>query len=380
MTLCVAIDASPLLTSFTGIAQYTRELAQRVMRTAGIEAHFCYGLYWDRALRSEPVRHFDEVRRSVRNILPGSRIVYRTLQQAVFSAGARSRHIDVYHSPIFLPLRFPGPTVVTVHDLSHIRFPETHPADRVRVLQRQLPRAIERARYVLVDSDFVRREVLATFGTPADRVVTISLGVSLAFRRRVGAETAAVLSKHGLASGRYVLSVGTLEPRKNVLGTLEAYCGLPESVRKAYPLVLVGAKGWKMEATNRRLAELVRSREIRRLGYVPQEELPILYAGAAAFVYPSLYEGFGLPVLEAMASGVPVVTSNSSSLVEVAGDAALTVDPQDAGAIRAALHSVLEESAERSTRIARGIEWARRFTWERCAEQTVAVYRDAARA
>ncbi len=380
MMLQLAVDASPLLTPFTGISRYTRELMERVAATPGVETHLCYGLYWDRALRAEPLRHFDDVRRSVRSVLPGARVLYRALQQAVFSAGVSRRHIAVYHSPNFLPLRFGGPTVITVHDLSHLRYPETHPADRVRVLERGLPRAIERARYVLVDSEFVRQEVLATFAVAPEKVVTVPLGVSAGFRPRPRAETASALSKHGLAHGGYVLTVGTLEPRKNLAGTLEAYCGLPEVVRKRFPLVLVGAAGWKMEGMNRRLAALAHSGDVRRLGFVSQEELPALYAGAAAFLYPSIYEGFGLPVLEAMASGVLVVTSNRSSLVEVAGDAAMTVDPEDPAAIRAALESMLEESPERTTRIARGIAWARPFTWERCAEQTIAVYRSAARA
>jgi len=252
-----------------------------------------------------------------------------------------------------------------------------HPEDRVRHMNKLLPSAIERATFVLVDCESVRQEVLSQFPVPGEKVVTTLLGVSESFRAMPPDQTAPVLAKYGLARGNYILSVGTLEPRKNLIRTLEAYSSLPQPTRKAFPLALVGTAGWRMNALQERLKTLLRSGDVRMLGYVAQDELPALYAGAGAFVYPSLYEGFGLPVLEALASGVPTVTSNRGALLEIAGDAALTVEPEDPVAIREGLQSVLESSLDRRERIARGVAWARTFTWERCAEQTVQVYRRA---
>jgi alpha-1,3-rhamnosyl/mannosyltransferase len=373
----VAVDALPLLTPSTGLAQYTRELMRRVGRIPDIDLCFCYGLYWADELREGPLPYFDGLRRSARAAIPGARVLYGLVRQAVFSAGVRRRDIDLHHAPNFLPSRFSGPIVITVHDLSYLKYPQTHPPDRVRHLNRYLPSAIERASFVLVDSDFVRQEVLSHFAVPEEKVVTTYLGVSEDFRVMPPERTAAVLNKHGLARGGYILSVGTLEPRKNLRRTLEAYGNLPRATRNAFPLALAGMAGWGMEGVQQHLKALVRSGDVRLLGYVAPKELPLLYAGAAAFVYPSLYEGFGLPVLEALASGVPAVTSNRGSLVEIAGKAAITVEPEDSLAIQRGLEAALQIFVERDARIARGIAWARTFTWERCAEQTVEVYRRA---
>lgn len=373
----VAVDALPLLIPSTGIAHYTRELMRRVGRAPEVELFLCYGLYWARELRETPLPYYDNLRRSARRAMPSTRALYGLLRQAVFSAGVRRRRIDLHHAPNFLPFRFSGPVVITVHDLSFIKYPETHPHDRVQHMHKFLPSAIERASFILVDSEFVRQEVLSQFTIPDEKVVTTLLGVSESFGAMPSERTATVLEKHKLAHGGYVLSVGTLEPRKNLLRTLEAYGSLAPATRKAFPLALVGGAGWRMEAMQDRLKALVRTGDVRLLGYVAQEELPALYAGAAAFVYPSLYEGFGLPVLEALASGVPTVTSNRGALLEIAGEAAVTVEPEDPVAIRQGLQAVLEPSPDRDRRIASGIAWARTFTWERCAEQTIQVYRRA---
>jgi alpha-1,3-rhamnosyl/mannosyltransferase len=171
------------------------------------------------------------------------------------------------------------------------------------------------------------------------------------------------------------LAVSTLEPRKNLPRLLMAYARLPEALRARHPLALVGAKGWLNAELEQHLAPLERTGQLRRLGYVSQEDLPALYAGAHAFAYPSLYEGFGLPLLEAMASGAPALSSRCSSLPEVAGAAALLIDPEDLDALTAGLERLLDDAPWRVQARARGLEQARRFSWERCVEDTVAVYR-----
>ncbi|MCB1771577.1 MAG: glycosyltransferase family 4 protein, partial [Candidatus Competibacteraceae bacterium] len=170
-------------------------------------------------------------------------------------------------------------------------------------------------------------------------------------------------------------AVSTLEPRKNLPRLLIAYARLPEALRARHPLALVGAKGWLNTELERHLAPLERTGQLRRLGYVPQDDLPALYAGAHAFAYPSLYEGFGLPLLEAMASGIPALSSHRSSLPQVAGDAALLINPEDIDDLTAGLEHLLSDELWRAAARPRGLEQARRFSWERCVEETIAVYR-----
>jgi glycosyltransferase involved in cell wall biosynthesis len=338
-----------------------------------------YGFRWSTELREAAVPGIVSAKNAFKRVVPKSYEVLRAMRQMSFYVGARRRRIDIYHAPNFLPLAFYGPTVITVHDLSFMRYPQTHPKERVQVMERRLPKAIAASEFVLVDSDFVRDEVMEVYGAPADKVITTHLGVSERFRAMSAQETRPVLDHYGLVHAGYILSVGTLEPRKNLAGTLEAFALLPPQLRSAYPLALVGMTGWKMEHMSARIDALATEGHVKPMGYVADEHLPYLYAGAAAFIYPSIYEGFGLPVLEALAAGTPVVTSNRASLKEVAGAEAATLDPDDFAGLCAALREALEDGGGPQAR-ERRIAWARTFTWQRCAEQTLAVYRRALRA
>jgi glycosyltransferase involved in cell wall biosynthesis len=296
-------------------------------------------------------------------------------RRLLFARGVGARGIDLYHEPNYVPLRYDVPVVVTIHDLSWLKYPGTHPLDRVRWLERGLPRALERASAILVDSEFVRQEVLVTFGLPSERVRTALLGVSSAFRPRNCTETADTLRPLNLNHGEYLLTVGTIEPRKNVGHILAAYAALPSELRDRHPLVVAGAKGWRAGDLEKELRILAGRGQIRFLGHVPAEGLPDLFAGAAAFVFPSRYEGFGLPPLEAMASGVPVVVSDRASLPEVVGDAGLKLDPDHPERTTETLAALLEDPVERAALAARGLVRAATFTWEACAQRTLGAYR-----
>lgn len=377
-SLNLAIDGIALLSPSTGIGRYTRELIRQYLHSEEVRPFIHYGLRWSTALREAPLAGIVSAKQAFKRVIPQSYEVMRAARQVSFFLGARRHRIDLYHAPNFLPLRFGGPTVITVHDLSFIRYPQTHPKERVRVLERRLPKDIERSRFVLVDSDFVRREVIEVYGAAPEKVITTYLGVSEKFRPMAADETRAVLEKHGLRHGAYVLSVGTLEPRKNLTGTLEAFGMLPAALRQRYPLAVVGMAGWHMGHVSSRLSAMAAEGVVKPLGYVPDDDLPMLYAGSAAFIYPSIYEGFGLPVLEALATGTAVVTSNRASLPEVAGDQAAALDPDDHAGLSAALREALESPPDDRAR-AKRVAWARSFTWQRCAEQTAAVYRRALR-
>ena len=303
--------------------------------------------------------------------------VSRLLLQRAFDRGAG--RFDVYFEPSFLPLRFDGPTVITVHDLSHVRFAQTHPLSRVRIMHKLLPAAIERAAHILTDSFFQRDEITAHFGIPADRVTVAHLGVAAEFRPRREPECAPVLQRHGLRYRGYLLAVGTLEPRKNLGMVLDAYARLPAALRQRYPLVVAGFRGWNTQALAPRLRALARSGEVRALGFVDEADLPAIYSAASLFLYPSLYEGFGLPALEAMASRIPVIVSNCSSLPEVVGDAGVQVAPQDAPGMSLEIVRLLEDAALWERHSLAGLDRSRRFSWESCAAVTAGVLERAAR-
>src|SRR3954463_718442 len=182
LAMNLAIDALALLSPSTGIARYTRELVSQFMSRAELRPFLHYGLRWSTGLREAPMPGIVSAKDAFKRVVPQSYEVLRAMRQVSFFLGAKRRHIDLYHAPNFLPLRFYGPTVITVHDLSFMRYPETHPKERVQVMERRLPKAIAASEFVLVDSDFVRDEVIEVYGAPADKVITTHLGVSERFQ------------------------------------------------------------------------------------------------------------------------------------------------------------------------------------------------------
>jgi alpha-1,3-rhamnosyl/mannosyltransferase len=242
-------------------------------------------------------------------------------------------------------------------------------------MERHVPNAVALASIVLTDSQFIRDEVIALLGADARKVMAVPLGASEGCVPADQEESAPVLARYDLAYRNYLLTVGTLEPRKNLIQVLRAYRALPERFQAQVPLAMAGLRGWKSEALDRELAA-VRSRgRVRVLGYVPEADLYRLYSGALAFVYPSLYEGFGLPPLEAMACAAPVIVSNRSSLPEVVGEAGVLCDPDDVDELRDAILRVAEDPGERERLIHAGLAQAGQFSWDRCASQTIEAYR-----
>jgi glycosyltransferase involved in cell wall biosynthesis len=281
-----------------------------------------------------------------------------------------------------VPLLHP-PSVVTIHDLGYLAFPAAHTARRRLELHLTTRWSLHAARHVIAISQATRADLVRHYGADPARVSVVYHGLSPAFRPiEDGACQAAARARHGL-SRPYFLYVGTIQPRKNLTRLIEAFArALPRLVQAgATPLLaLAGREGWLSAAITRRAHELGVADHVRFLGYLPDSDLPALLSGALAFVFPSLYEGFGMPVLEAMACGAPVLTSTSSALPEVAGEAALLVDPADTDAIAAGLAHLAAEPALRAALRTRGLVRAAEFTWDRCARATLEVLWNAARA
>ncbi len=299
-------------------------------------------------------------------------------EQSMLPLMARRYALDLLHSPVFVaPLALPCASVVTILDMTWFSLPEQHTRTKGAYFRSMIPRSIRRATRVLAISEATRQDIISVIGTPAKRVTVTHLGVDLDRFRPDAAQ-----SRIGEIKARYgihqpsVLFVGKLEPRKNLPVLIEAFSSIAQEFPE-HQLVLAGNPGWDYETIYEAATRTPCAERIRFTGFVGEDDLPMLYAGADLFVYPSSYEGFGFPVLEAMACGAPVITSDVSSLPEVAGDAGLLIDPRDVDALAMAMRRVLADSELRQQMRARGLEQARRFTWEETAQHTVEAYEEA---
>jgi glycosyltransferase involved in cell wall biosynthesis len=380
--LKVIFFAGAIRPPLTGIGRYAWELASRLRICSQIESLRFYqtGLW---------IEDLDSLLRANTNASPTlsrstpfrAKKRRRWLRKPIWFKRWQQLHAyrdHVFHGPNYFIPQFAPRAVATIHDLSIFKYPETHPEDRLRQFEKELPLSLKRASHLITVSQATRLEVIDHFGWPANKVTAIPLGVSQRFAPHSRQLTVPTLSNFGLEFGAYSLCVSTIEPRKNIDGLLAAYREIPFELRRQYPLVLAGSKGWLSEKLHTLIYQYQAEGWLHYLGFVPDEDLPALYAGARMFVFPSVYEGFGLPVLEALASGVPVVTSNRSSLPEVAGGAALLIDPDDVDALRDGIHKALEDDPWRAKARALGLQVASAHTWERCTEQTLAVYRKVA--
>lgn len=293
---------------------------------------------------------------------------------------ARRDRLDVLHVTYHAPPRSPCRTVVTVHDLSFMAFPNTFGPRDLLVLSTLVPLSARRARAVIVPSEHTRRDLIRAYGLPPDKIVVTPEAADARFSpsEDAGADRA-VVRRLGLVRP-YILALGTLQPRKNFERLVEAYAALRRSGRTDHHLVIVGKAGRAAARLRERIARLGLEERVHLRGYLAAADVPAVYRAATCFVFPSLYEGFGLPVLEAMACGTPVIASNQAAVPEVAGDAAVLVDPYRVGELAGAIERVLADPALRARLRAGGLARAATFSWEETARRTAEVYRAAARA
>ncbi len=294
-------------------------------------------------------------------------------------AALRRLRVDLFHGMDHVGIPLVGKTgryVVTIHDVIPLILPETFTLRHRLVVRTALARVRRKADLALVPSLAVKGDVVRRLGLPEDRVVVTPEGCEPRFRPQAPESFGAVADRYGLPS-RYVLAVGTLEPRKNLTTLLQAFARLRRGGGDVDPnlqLVLAGARGWLDEPIFETVRSLGLEQAVRFPGFIDDDDLPAVYSGAALFVFPSLHEGFGLPLLEAMACGVPVITSNVASMPEVAGDAAMLVDPRDAGGLASAIAQVLRDEALRERLRAAGLARAGQFSWETAARRTLDAY------
>jgi glycosyltransferase involved in cell wall biosynthesis len=359
-----------LLGELTGIGRCTFEVTRRLAASGGMNLSFYYGYISSKlrtSLEGEGISGSLSLAKSRISRMSSVKKCVRSLCEAAtrFHPG----RFDVYWEPNLAPLPVLSgksrSVAATVPDFSWLLHPEWHPKERVEHFQRAFPRMLPRIDRIITYSAYIRDEAVALFGLDPSRIEVIPNGVDTSLFHPYPPEETETFRRERALPDRFVLFAGTLEPRKNVVRVIEAFRRLPAPVRAECSLVLAGAKGWR----DSEILDLVRDSgaSVMHLGYVTYRELAYLYSLAEVFVFPSLYEGFGLPPLEAMACGAPVVSSGAASLPEVCGDAVLYADPEDADSIAGALLRILEDRSLGERLAEAGFRRSALFSWDACA-------------
>jgi len=372
--LHIGINGRAIFRQLTGVQHYAREVTRALLSIKPDDVTVT--VFSGREGRSETE---PDLPLATSLIPAGGPIKGFIWDQTVLKRMAKKAGADVLFNPANVaPLYPPVPSVVTIHDLAFLLFPEYFSRTFAGYYRTIIPRIARQAAAVITDSQSTKGDLITHLNLPEEKIYVVALGVSPAFRRHIPKqELEDVRRRHNLPQ-KFFLSISSLEPRKNLIRLLRAYRQLPPEITNRQALVLVGTG-------NRIFADLSISDELARIsngtvtatGYVPTEDLPAIYRLSTALVFPSLYEGFGLPVLEAMAASTPVITPNRSSLPEVAGRAAILIDPENIEEITAAMELMATDSGTRNLLIERGKKHAAKFSWEKTAKATLKILRSA---
>ncbi len=371
----IGIDVRPVLNKRTGVGNYVFNLIQSLAKLKANEEFLLFSNSFKepfdieelKGLQNCAINHHrfpNAIMNPLWNRFGGS--LMKTLTHGA----------NILHFTGQIP-KNPGklPSVATVHDLFNVKFPESV-APEFRVNPKSLARSLKKIKKIIAVSDFTKNDLINFLGTPGEKIevaphgIETNLFLSHEGKNKLNAQD----NKHFNIPGDYIFCVGTLEPRKNYLKTLEAF----KIVLKSHPnqkLVIAGGNGWESDKIHQKAKTLQIENSVNFLGYIESSDLPALYKGASAFIFPSIYEGFGLPILEALSFNVPIAISNIASLPEIAGEAALTFDPEEPEEIAKQTIRLLEDSALRENLIRLGIDRISKFTWEKTATKTLEVYR-----
>ncbi len=371
----IGIDGYPLSEPRTGVGHYTFELARALaLAHPSDQFELISPKPFDQSvLAREPISNLSLVKGKSSSI----RGHWWSVGLPLY---AKRLGLDLFHGTNFeLPLWSRRRTVLTIHDLSALRYPELHRPRLARRARVRLPLAAKLARAIITPTEAVKREVCSHFRLKTEKVTAIHEAPRSVFRPLPLDETREVRKRLGIEDD-FLLFVGTLEPRKNLLTLLKAFDQLLRHTAWRSQLVVAGGEGWLMDETFTFLKESGINEHLRLVGYLDDEELRALYSSCRAFIYPSLSEGFGLPPLEAMACGAPVIASRIPALQETLGEAAILIEPVDVDGLARAITDILENEEGRIGLASAGLKQAARFSWERAAKQTYEIYQHVLRA
>jgi len=385
----IILGCDPLLTPLTGIGHYTQKLGRGLIENSEVEQLklFAHGKFFscDMLINNNAVNEASDIEISesrsllshIREKLASSSMVVKAYQKAsphIMRYSLRKHADCIYHSPNFTLPPFEGRKIVTIHDLSTIKYPEYHPKSRVDFVNDAILNSIEKADHIITDSDFVKNEIIDTFSINSQKITPIHLGADQQFKPRNEIECCSILKLHDLEYEQFFLFVSTIEPRKNLLMLLNAFTQYRMKNPNGLPLVLIGGGGWNNNDILQKIAFLSEKGWVKYLGYLPQIQIPILYSSAKALLFPSIYEGFGLPVLEAMQSGTAVVTCSNSSMSEICEDSAALITPNDTDKLVDEISKLEQDPSYCEVLVKKGLLRAAHFSWQKCISQTLSVY------
>jgi len=376
--IAVTLDAGPAVHQRAGLSRYTEQLASTLWRECADD--IALQLFYNRhsghnlppSLSEIPVKSISAGQYAWRLSVLASQIGHLPY----FPLQAKLGRSRLYHATEHLVPRLNLPTVMTVHDLIFERFPQHHKATNRAFLRVGMPLFVRAATHLIAVSRHTAQDLASLYQVPTSKVTVIHEGVESDFQLPTSMEIDDIRTRYS-PNRPYFLMLGTLEPRKNHLLALTALAKL-KNLGYPHRLVIAGGKGWLFEPVSKAVVELGLANDVSFTGYVPAQDLPGLYGAAQLFLLPSQYEGFGLPLLEAMACGAPVICSRASSLPELAGDAALYIDTTDADGLVAAIRKIVDHPELALTLRDAGIRQAQNFTWQATAKQTAALYRQIA--
>lgn len=377
----IGIDASWAIYEKAGVGQYTLNLVRALLADKRHEYVLFFNFF---SRRQERLKQIDaitagakanfEVHFSYIPVALKERLTYLPFSLKNFY----KKEVDVFHAPFFsgAATKAFDKNVVTIHDLTFLKFPEHRGPKLSRYYLERTKLATNRAHKIIAVSEATKKDLVELLKINSSKIAVIAEGLNFNFQNIQNSSTGSVVKKYLRNGQKYILSVGTLEPRKNLGRLVKAYSLLPHNLRRDYKLVLVGQSGWNNGELVKNINNLNLKSSVILPGYIPAEDLPHLYRRASLFVYPSLYEGFGLPLLEAMASGIPVITSDVSSMPEVAGKAAVLINPYKEEEIAGAIKRVLTQPKIDQTLRKRSLIQAHKFRWSKTAAQTIKVYEE----
>lgn len=362
----ILVDGSPIYRNRSGVGQYLYRLFQELFKVDKKNSYKIYGFLFVGKKFEAPYKKLPKnVDYRLIRYLPSK--VHNVLSRRlavppIDLLTAYKPDVAIYTNFVRAPLAFGGKTITFIYDISFVTHRQFSNDKNARLLNKEVPKAVKKSDLIITISKNAKEEIIKHYGADANKIQIVYPAVDHKMFHRSGrGEMAKVQKKYNL-SKKYILYTGTIEPRKNIVGIIDAYKALPQQLRDEYQLVLAGGKGWKDEEIKRSLAA-AKGENIRLTGYVKDEDLPPLYSGASVFVYPSFYEGFGMPPLEAMACGVPVITSNNSSLPEAVGIAGITINAEDTKALTQNIKRVLTDEKLAKNMIKEGYLQAKKFSW-----------------